>query len=80
MTAQDFTQFAAGDEQALQRLYKADYGYVTGWLVYREPFGRREALAMGIIFAGVAVVKWFTSQRERSMPVSLSQDKPRLRT
>lgn len=51
-----------------------------GWLVYREPFGRREALAMGIIFAGVAVVKWFTSQRERSMPVSLSQDKPQLRT
>lgn len=36
MTAQDFTQFAAGDEQALQRLYKAYYGYVTGWLVYRE--------------------------------------------
>ena len=34
-----------------------------GWLVYREPFGRREALAMGIIFAGVAVVKWFTTQR-----------------
>ena len=36
-----------------------------GWLVYREPFGRREALAMGIIFAGVAVVKWFTARRER---------------
>lgn len=34
-----------------------------GWLVYREPFGRREAVAMGIIFAGVAVVKGFTSHR-----------------
>ncbi|MDP2999627.1 MAG: EamA family transporter [Bryobacterales bacterium] len=28
-----------------------------GWLFYREPFGAREAAAMGIIFAGVAVVK-----------------------
>ena len=30
---------------------------LLGWLVYREPFGAREALAMTIIFAGVAVVK-----------------------
>jgi drug/metabolite transporter (DMT)-like permease len=30
-----------------------------GWLVYREPFGRREALAMAVIFTGVAVVKQF---------------------
>jgi drug/metabolite transporter (DMT)-like permease len=29
-----------------------------GWLFYREPFGRREALAMLVIFAGVALVKW----------------------
>jgi drug/metabolite transporter (DMT)-like permease len=28
-----------------------------GWLFYREPFGTREAIAMAIIFAGVAVVK-----------------------
>jgi drug/metabolite transporter (DMT)-like permease len=28
-----------------------------GWLVYREPFGLREAVAMLVIFAGVAVVK-----------------------
>jgi len=28
-----------------------------GWLFYREPFGRREALAMAIIFAGVTIVK-----------------------
>lgn len=28
-----------------------------GWVVYREPFGVREAAAMLIIFAGVAVVK-----------------------
>jgi drug/metabolite transporter (DMT)-like permease len=30
-----------------------------GWLFYREPFGLREALAMTVIFAGVAVVKRF---------------------
>ena len=27
-----------------------------GWLVYREPFGAREAAAMGVIFLGVALV------------------------
>jgi drug/metabolite transporter (DMT)-like permease len=31
-----------------------------GWLFYREPFGMREALAMAIIFAGVAVVKRYS--------------------
>ena len=36
LTAQEFAQFAAGDERALQQFYKAHYGYVTGWLVYRE--------------------------------------------
>ncbi len=36
LTAQDFAQFAAGDERALQQFYKAQYGYVTGWLIYRE--------------------------------------------
>lgn len=30
---------------------------LLGWLIYREPFGRREALAMAVIFLGVAVVK-----------------------
>ena len=29
-----------------------------GWLFYREPFGQRETLAMLVIFAGVALVKW----------------------
>jgi drug/metabolite transporter (DMT)-like permease len=40
------------------------YNYVNpvvavclGWWFYREPFGRREALGMLIIFAGVAIVK-----------------------
>jgi len=28
-----------------------------GWLVYREPFGLREAMAMVVVFAGVAIVK-----------------------
>jgi drug/metabolite transporter (DMT)-like permease len=29
-----------------------------GWLFYREPFGLREALAMVVIFTGVAIVKY----------------------
>ena len=29
-----------------------------GWLFYREPFGRREAIAMLVIFTGVGLVKW----------------------
>lgn len=31
---------------------------VLGWLVYREPLGWREFAAMGVIFTGVAIVKW----------------------
>ena len=34
-----------------------------GWLFYREPFGAREAMAMAVIFTGVAVVKWTTAAR-----------------
>jgi drug/metabolite transporter (DMT)-like permease len=30
---------------------------ILGWLVYNEPFGWREAIAMVIIFIGVAIVK-----------------------
>jgi drug/metabolite transporter (DMT)-like permease len=45
------------------------YSYVNaivavalGWLFYREPFGLKEAAAMIVIFAGVAVVKRASSQ------------------
>jgi drug/metabolite transporter (DMT)-like permease len=31
-----------------------------GWLFYREPFGKREAAAMLVIFAGVALVKRYS--------------------
>jgi drug/metabolite transporter (DMT)-like permease len=31
-----------------------------GWLFYREPFGGREAVAMGVIFLGVAMVKRYS--------------------
>ena len=31
-----------------------------GWLVYREPFGPREAVAMVVIFLGVWLVKRFS--------------------
>jgi drug/metabolite transporter (DMT)-like permease len=41
-----------------------------GWLFYREPFGWREAGAMLVIFAGVALVKRYshapTIRRERA--------------
>jgi drug/metabolite transporter (DMT)-like permease len=30
---------------------------ILGWMFYREPFGRREIIAMAIIFCGVAIVK-----------------------
>jgi hypothetical protein len=33
------------------------HAHPFGWLFYREPFGVREAVAMLIIFAGVAIVK-----------------------
>ncbi len=35
-----------------------------GWLFYREPFGMREAVAMAVIFAGVAVVKHFSPEQK----------------
>jgi drug/metabolite transporter (DMT)-like permease len=41
---------------------------LLGWLFYREAFGWREALAMLIIFAGVAMVKRSSRARE-SVPV-----------
>ncbi len=37
---------------------------VLGWFFYREPFGAREALAMLIIFVGVAIVKRYSPSHE----------------
>jgi drug/metabolite transporter (DMT)-like permease len=49
------------------------YNYVNpvvavglGWLFYREPFGWREAGAMAVIFAGVALVKRAERRRAQS--------------
>src|SRR5207244_5001981 len=42
-----------------------------GWLFYREPFGFREAMAMVIIFAGVAAVKRY-AQRPASAAAASS--------
>jgi drug/metabolite transporter (DMT)-like permease len=46
------------------------YNYVNpvvamflGWLVYREPFGMREVVSMVFVFAGVAVVKYFSAKK-----------------
>lgn len=38
----------------------------VGWLFFREPFGLREWIAMLVIFAGVAVVKWQNARAERA--------------
>lgn len=38
-----------------------------GFLFFREPFGGREAIAMLIIFAGIALVRWSESLRTRPM-------------
>lgn len=38
---------------------------LLGWLFYREPFGAREAFALLVIFAGVAVVKRFSRKPQR---------------
>jgi drug/metabolite transporter (DMT)-like permease len=43
-----------------------------GWLFYREPFGRREALAMTVIFTGVAIVKRFSDSRRETGPAAVS--------
>ncbi len=40
-----------------------------GWLVYREPFGWREAAAMLIIFGGVWVVKRYSAGKRPAVPV-----------
>jgi drug/metabolite transporter (DMT)-like permease len=37
-----------------------------GWLVYREPFGLREALAMVVIFGSVAAVKKYSPRTRRA--------------
>jgi len=38
-----------------------------GFLFFREPFGGREAIAMLIIFVGIALVRWSESFRTRPM-------------
>jgi hypothetical protein len=38
-----------------------------GWMVYREPFGLKETVAMLIIFIGVGIVKWQTSIKRPSV-------------
>lgn len=51
------------------------YNYVNpvvavslGWLFYREHFGLREVAAMLFVFAGVAVVKYFSAAGQRVRP------------
>jgi drug/metabolite transporter (DMT)-like permease len=44
-----------------------------GWLFFREPFGTHEIVAMAIIFAGVAIVKW---QNSRQVKHTLAVEAP----
>ncbi len=43
---------------------------LLGWLVFREPFGWRSAIAMLIVFAGIGIVRWseFSKRNGRSLP------------
>ncbi len=41
-----------------------------GWLFYREPFGVRELIAMAVIFAGIAIVKFSAKQ---AIPMETSE-------
>jgi drug/metabolite transporter (DMT)-like permease len=36
---------------------------ILGYLFFREPFGTRELIAMAIIFAGIALVRWSEARR-----------------
>ncbi len=47
-----------------------------GWLVYREPFGWIEAVAMIVIFAGVALVKRNSMRRAHSLSSTLAPIAP----
>ena len=56
------------------------YSYVNpvvavtlGWMLYREPFGPREGLAMTLVFAGVALVKRFSQPRPVPLPVAAKE-------
>ena len=38
-----------------------------GWVFFREPFGMRSAIAVGIIFAGIAIVRWSEAAESRKV-------------
>jgi len=44
-----------------------------GWLIFREPFGRRELVAMLLIFTGIAVVKFSRTRESRTILDSSEQ-------
>jgi drug/metabolite transporter (DMT)-like permease len=44
---------------------------ILGWMIFREPFGPREVIAMILIFAGIAVVK-FSGTRESRIVLEAS--------
>ena len=45
-----------------------------GWLFFREPFGYSELIAMAIIFAGVALVRWSESNKRTTVIVPAADE------
>jgi drug/metabolite transporter (DMT)-like permease len=45
-----------------------------GWVFFREPFGYREAIAMAIIFSGIALVRWSEAGRAATIAVPAADE------
>ena len=45
-----------------------------GWLLLHEPFGRREVIAMAIIFTGIALVRWSEMNRPKMVKVPAAEE------
>lgn len=46
----------------------------VGWLIASEPFGRRDLVAMLIIFAGIALVRWSEINRKEIVSVPSAEE------
>ncbi len=47
---------------------------LLGWLVFREPFGTHELIAMLIIFLGIALVRWSEANRSKTVIVPAADE------
>ena len=53
---------------------------LLGWLFFREPFGARELIAMLVIFAGIALVRWSENRSGRGAQVGLPENEAEIST